>query len=96
MKIIWSATAIDDLTRLRSYIAQSNPTAAADMAARILGAVEHLVRFPAIGRAGRAPNTRELIVPGTPFIIVYTIAGATLDIAAVLHAARRWPEDKKE
>lgn len=96
MKITWSATAIDDLTQIRSYIAQSNPTAAADMAARILDAVEHLVRFPAIGRAGRVPNTRELIVPGMSFLLIYTIEGTTLEIAAVLHAARQWPEDKKE
>lgn len=96
MKITWSATAIDDLARLRTYIARSNPKAAADTAARILEAVDHLVRFPAIGRAGRVPDTRELIVSGTPFIIVYTITGATLDIAAVLHAARQWPEDRKD
>lgn len=95
MKVTWSSTAIDDLVRLRTYIAQSNPKAAADAATRILGAAEHLVRFPAIGRAGRVPNTRELIIPGTPFLIVYTIEETTLEIAAVLHAARRWPEDKK-
>jgi len=31
-----------------------------------------------------------------PFVIVYTIEETTLEIAAVLHAARRWPGDKKE
>jgi plasmid stabilization system protein ParE len=32
---------------------------------------ETLIQHPAKGRAGRAPNTRELIVPDLPYIIVY-------------------------
>jgi toxin ParE1/3/4 len=91
MKVVWSPTAIDDLVHLRAYIAESNPGAAARVAERILEVIEHLVRFPGIGRPGRVANTREIVIADTPFLIVYTVKEATLRTVAVLHGARRWP-----
>lgn len=58
---------------------------------RIQEAVEHLASQPSLGRQGRVPGTRELIVPGTPFIIPYRLKEETIEILDVLHAARRWP-----
>ena len=58
---------------------------------RIQVAVEHLASQPLIGRQGRVPGTRELIVQGTPFIIPYRVREETIEILDVLHAARRWP-----
>ena len=92
MDIVWSRTAVADLVSLRAYIQQHNPRAAVRVARAILARVERLADFPAQGRPGRVPHTRELIVPDTPFIVVYTVAGETIRIAAVLHAARKWPE----
>lgn len=92
MRVLWSAAAVDDLVHLRTHIAQDNPDAAADTAARILDAVDRLARFPELGRAGRVPDTRELLVAGTPFIIVYTVRRESLAVVSVLHAARNWPD----
>lgn len=58
---------------------------------RIQVAVEHLASQPSLGRQGRVPGTRELVVPGTPFIIPYRVREETIEILDVLHAARRWP-----
>ncbi|MBI1986597.1 MAG: type II toxin-antitoxin system RelE/ParE family toxin [Rhodospirillales bacterium] len=91
MTIVWSKTAVDDLKSLRAYIRQHNPRAAAGMARTILARVENLADFPAQGRPGRVPHTRELVIPDTPFLVVYTVAGTTIQIIAVLHAARKWP-----
>ena len=91
MKIVWSPTAVHDLRHLRDYISQHNPKAAADVAQAILRAVGNLAEFPALGRPGRLPNTRELVVTGTPFIVPYAVRGDTIALLVVLHGARRWP-----
>jgi plasmid stabilization system protein ParE len=41
------------------------------MAERIQEAVEYLMEYPNIGRPGRVSGTRELVVSGTPFVVVY-------------------------
>lgn len=91
MRLYWAPGAIEDLRQLRAYIAQDNPRAAADIAAKVLAAVERLPSFPASGRPGRLPNTRELVVLGTPLVIPYTVTDRGVEIIAVLHSARRWP-----
>ncbi|RIK92943.1 MAG: type II toxin-antitoxin system mRNA interferase toxin, RelE/StbE family [Proteobacteria bacterium] len=91
MIIVWSRTAVADLEEVRRYIADDDPKAAQDIARRILEAVEQLAAFPMSGRAGRVPDTRELVVTGTPFVIPYTVRGKRIEIIAVLHSARQWP-----
>lgn len=43
---------------------------------------------PQIGRAGRESRTREFPIPGTPYLLVYRIRDAALEIVAVLHGAQ--------
>ena len=92
MRIVWAPSAIDDLRHLRAYIAEHDPAAAARVARAIVEGVEGLRRFPHCGRPGRVPDTRELVVTGTPFVIPYTVEGDRIAILAVLHAARTWPD----
>jgi plasmid stabilization system protein ParE len=40
-----------------------------------------------LGRPGRVPGTRELIIPDTPFIAAYAIEKARIVILAVYHGA---------
>jgi toxin ParE1/3/4 len=91
MKLVWSPTGRRDLREVRRYIAQDDRAAADRTVRRILRAVDNLRDFPWLGRAGRLPGTRELIIPRTPFIVVYAVAGQTIEIFAVIHGARRWP-----
>ena len=92
MKIRWSRPAVRHLTEIDDFIAADNPDAAAEVARTIVEAIEKLGDFPAIGRPGRLPATRELIVPGTPFVIPYRVTGEIIEILAVFHGARRWPK----
>ncbi len=93
MNLYWSPSAIEDLTQLRAYIARDNPFAAADVSSKILKAIERLREFPSMGRPGRLPDTRELVVPGTPLVIPYTVTDRGVEIIAVLHGARMWPDE---
>jgi toxin ParE1/3/4 len=47
---------------------------------------------PHMGRPGRVPGTRELVVTRTPYIVPYRVRGDTLEILRVYHGARRWPD----
>ena len=91
MRLLWFSLAVDDLQELREYIARDNPEAARDAASRILEAASVLEKQPAIGRPGRVPGTREMIVSGTPYIIPYRVRGNIVEILRVFHAARKWP-----
>lgn len=93
MNILWSPQAIEDLISLRAYIAEESPAGARRIVLRILHDVEHLLPDnPSMGRAGRLPGTRELVIPRTPYIVPYRVVGETIQILRVYHSARRWPD----
>ena len=92
MNIVWSPRAIEHLKHLRAYIAQDNPKAANRVAAAQLEAVERLAELPNLGRPGRVAGTRDLVVPGTPYVIPYRLRGDRLEIIAVFHGRQKWPQ----
>jgi len=82
-----------DLIEIRKYIAKERPQSANDIAQLILKDIDVLKNNPGIGRPGRIPNTKELIIAGTPYIVPYRVKGGIIEILRVLHGAMRWPED---
>ena len=65
-----------DFATLRAYISQDDPAAAERMADRILHDIEtQLPANPRMGRPGRVPSTRELVILKTPYIVPYRIEG---------------------
>lgn len=92
MSINWTKLALSDLDKAYDYIAINNPGAANETIERIQKALDALVLYPEMGRIGRVAGTRELIITRTPFILPYRIQGYQIEILAVVHAARRWPE----
>lgn len=86
--VVWSRRAGRNLVAIRRYIGQFNPEAANGTAKRILQVVRTISEHPQIGRSGRDGRTREFPVPGTPYVIVYMVQDATLEIIAVLHGAQ--------
>lgn len=93
MNIQWSPEAIEDLNSLRAFIAQDNLSAAQTVALHILQNIEQLLSDnPYMGRPGRVPGTRELVIPRTPFIVPYRLRRDTIQILRVYHGARRWPK----
>jgi toxin ParE1/3/4 len=93
MNIIWSPEAIQDLISLRAYIAEESPAGARRITLRILHDVEVLLAdHPEMGRPGRVPGTRELVIPRTAYIVPYRMRRGTIQILRVFHGARRWPD----
>jgi len=91
VRVEWLRAALNNLDALAEYIARDNPAAAEKTVAAIRLAVENLDRFPALGRPGRISGTRELVVPGTPYIVPYRVRGDVVQLIRVFHAARKWP-----
>jgi len=70
--------------------------AASAVGRRILAAVETLEEFPHRGRVGRSPDTRELVIAGLPYLVVYGFRPGDSRrpvILRVLHGAMLWPPD---
>ena len=88
----WTRRALRHVDEIGAYYTQE---ADEEVARRVLGhiqdAVNRLDDYPALGRVGRIVGTRELVVPHTPYIVAYRVRRSTVEILAVLHAARRWP-----
>ena len=82
MNITWSPEARTDL---REYAAKA-------LYERIETATTGLIENPYIGRPGRVPGTRELVITNTSYILPYQIRQNQLEILRVYHGARKWPK----
>ncbi|ATC24003.1 type II toxin-antitoxin system RelE/ParE family toxin [Caulobacter vibrioides] len=91
MRVTWTDSASRDLRFAYAWIAQDRPAAALKQVRRIWEFAAKLSDFPNLGRPGRRPGTRELVVPGGPFIVAYRVSDDLVEILRVLHASRRWP-----
>jgi toxin ParE1/3/4 len=94
MKAVWTKAAIRDLVHIREYIARENPSAAREIALKIVGAPDRIIQFPEVGRAGRVNGTRELVVSGTQYFIVYRLKKKAIHFLRVLHGHQKWPKEK--
>lgn len=91
MKVQMTKLAVSDLEAIDTYVRYTNPSAATRMVLRVLEAIEYLSTYPSMGREGRVPKTKELVVSQTPFIVVYQIRQQIILILRILHGARKWP-----
>jgi toxin ParE1/3/4 len=91
VRIRWLKRALADLDEAETFIAQENPSAASEVIARIVGAVTLLKEQPGIGRAGRVPGTKELVVPDTPYIVLYRVKDSIVQVLRVYHMFRKCP-----
>ncbi len=96
MQIRWLDDALADLTQIYRYIAADDPTAAGRVVTRVQASVHLLEVAPHRGRLGRWPGTRELVVPGTRYLVPYRVTGNLVEILRVFHSARRWPDEPPE
>ena len=92
MRVRWLREALHNLDAEASFTAQDDPAAARLVVERVLTAVATLASQPGLGRPGRVPNTRELVVLKTRYIVPYRVRGETIDVLRVFHTSRRLPQ----
>jgi toxin ParE1/3/4 len=89
VKLVLRKSVYADLKGIHDWIAKDSPVNARSVVSRILDAIEHKIpAFPFIGRAGRVESTREWIVRGLPYIIVYRVSADAVMILAIFHGAQ--------
>ena len=89
----WTESAAKDLRGITRYIRKDNPAAARAVAKATLDAADSLSLFPFKGRDGKIAGTRELVVSGLPYIIVYKMTSTAIQILHIYHGARNWPPE---
>jgi len=92
VRIVWTEPARQDLRDIFEYIATENPKAARALLAEIKARVSVLIDQPQLGREGRVEGTRELVLTGTEYILPYRVQGQQIQVLAVLHGRREWPD----
>ena len=91
MQVRWTLNALENLNNAVEYIAADNPKASTEVAQRIWDASQMLARQPGIGRPGRVVETRELVIPGLPYILPYVEKEGAVIILRVIHTSMKWP-----
>jgi toxin ParE1/3/4 len=91
VRLEWTLDALEDLDVAGEFIRKDNPRAAKRMASRVEEAVRLLETSPALGRPGSLRGTRQLVVSGTPFIVVYRVRLDAIQVIRVIHHAQKWP-----
>ena len=90
MRLVWTRPAREDRKEIREYIATDSLVAALSLDAVFSDKSKHLIDHPGLGRPGRVPGTRELVLHRN-YILIYDVAGDAIRVLRVLHVARQWP-----
>lgn len=95
MQLKWTDLSGFDLEQIEAHISHENsPEVAIDIVMNIIDLSQLILsEHSKARRQGRVKGTRELVVNGPPFIVVYreNIHTNSVEILRVLHNAQQWP-----
>uniref|UniRef100_Q3AT17 Plasmid stabilization system n=1 Tax=Chlorobium chlorochromatii (strain CaD3) TaxID=340177 RepID=Q3AT17_CHLCH len=86
MNVVYSAEAVDDLVRLREFIAVHNPQAAHRISNELVSRIEQLCAFPEMGKQipqFPTPSIRDFIFGN--YIVRYAIHSDAITILKIWH-----------
>lgn len=92
MRIRWTRKALGNLEAAVKYMAADSPGNAREVAQKILDSIRLLSGQPGMGRPGRVIGTRELVIPGLPFIVPYAEHDGGIVILRIVHTSMKWPD----
>jgi len=88
MRIVWRARARADMVALVTHISRDSPSGAFRVHDQIEHTVGFLTDWPDMGRKGRQLDLRELVVPRTPYLVLYRRTERDVIVLRVLHTSR--------
>ena len=94
MKVNWTAAARTQLRDIHMSISRSSPQYAKNVVDRLTRRSQQIATFPRSGRVvpeANDVNIRE-VLEGS-YRIIYHLIDDEVDIIAVVHSARQWPEN---
>lgn len=92
MRVNWTETAIEHLSKIYEYVAQNSPTYAQRTVDQLTRRSQQIAQFPHSGRAVPEldlPQVREVLEG--PYRIIYRIRPERIDVLAVIHGAQQTP-----
>jgi len=88
MRIRWTPASADDLEGIADYLALHFPSFRQSTLHAIWNAIASLSSMPHRGRVGWEEGTRELVVAGLPYIVIYRIKADAVEILRIYHGAQ--------
>jgi toxin ParE1/3/4 len=86
VKVVWTATAKQNLRTIHDYIAQTSPTYATRTVNRLTSRSKQIGAFPLSGRTVREFDVGQIReVLESPYRIIYHIRPDHVDVIAVVH-----------
>ena len=93
MHVRFQDTAEADLDAISDYFEDKSPRKLDRVLSAILTLTDKLALFPFMGRSGKVAGTRELSVPRTDYLIVYTLDDPHfIDIIRIIHTRTNYPK----
>ena len=91
MRVRWTPAAAADLQSISDYLEAHHPRYHGPTMRKLYGAIRELKQWPGLGRPGRVPDTRELLFPPMPYVVVYRVREQRIEVLRVYHAAQDRP-----
>ena len=91
-RIVWLPEALDDTRRLRLFLEDKSPTAAARAAKVLRDGSKFIASFPEIGRPmNDGTDRRELFIPfgAAAYVLRYVVDGSTIAIIRAWHSKEK-------
>jgi plasmid stabilization system protein ParE len=88
VKLRWTPQAVAELEEIRDYLERERPAWTSSTMRRLYEVARSVKAMPHRGRMGDTPGTRELPSTSTPFITVYRVTDAYVEILGFRHAAQ--------
>jgi plasmid stabilization system protein ParE len=93
VRVRWLRNALANLSAEAEYIAVEDPASALEMFDHVIATVATLAEFPGMGRPGRVPGTRELVIEKYPLLVPYRVLADEVHVLRVFHTRRKPPTD---
>ncbi len=88
MALKWTQTALRTADEIAGFIAQDNPSRATSFVQELKDSIGKLQDHPGMGRAGRVPGTRELVLHKN-YLAIYRVRDENVEILRLHHVARK-------
>jgi plasmid stabilization system protein ParE len=91
MRVRYTPLAERHMRGIAAYLRTQSPVGMRVVMRRIRETTELLIQFPEIGRPGVLAGTREIVVPGLPYIIVHRLDPDAVVVLGIYHGAQIRP-----
>lgn len=96
MRLRWTPRAVADLEEISDYLLSVNPTSRKRLIDRIEAVATYLLQFPHMGKLGLASGTREFVLSGTPYILVFRLKDDVIQILSIRDGRMQLPPTEWE